>query len=387
MPIIKYLSDEDINTLLKDFKWLHAHPEFSYEEFETTTYLRTELEKANVPILPYALKTGLVAEITGVAQNEYAPTIALRADIDALPVLEACDIPHRSIYEGKMHACGHDLHAAVLLNVAKWLWLNRAEFSGTVRCIFQPAEEAGLGVLDVLEYPVMQDVSAVYGLHTSPLYPVGTIGLRAGAVTASVNRFEIKLKGRGVHAAYPEDGIDTIVMAANIVTALQSVISRNTSPHSTALLSITELSAGNTWNVLPQTAYLQGTVRTLCNKVRAEIPKHMHQIIDGVCAAFGGTAEFLWHEGPSATMNNAQLVELCAEVAKEIGQQTVEDPASMLGDDFALLAERAKGVYIHTGIGVGAPNHNPSFYVEEKSLECSAEFLIALTLRTLKEQI
>ncbi len=387
MPTTKHLSDENIKVLLDDFKWLHAHPEFSYEEFETTAYLRAELEKANVPILPYALKTGLVAEIKGTANHAHAPIIALRADIDALPVLEACDIPYRSIYEGKMHACGHDLHAAVLLNVAKWLWLNRAEFAGTVRCIFQPAEEAGLGVLDVLEYPVMQDVSAVYGLHTSPLYPVGTIGLRAGAVTASVNRFEIKLKGRGVHAAYPEDGIDTVVMAANVVTALQSVISRNTSPHSTALLSITELSAGSTWNVLPETAYLQGTVRTLCNDVRAEIPKHMRTVIDGVCAAYGGTAEFLWHEGPSATMNDEKLVELCAQVATEIGQQTAEDPASMLGDDFALLVERTRGVYIHTGIGVGAPNHNPSFYVEEKSLEHSAEFLIALTLRTLQEQL
>lgn len=373
-------TEQQKQQLITDFEWFHAHPELSYQEFETTAYLQKALGDMGVCVLPYDMKTGLVAELTGTKPcgKENVPIIALRADIDALPVQEECDLPYASQYQGKMHACGHDFHAAVLLCVARVLSAQRDAFCGTVRFIFQPAEEASFGALDVLATPAMQGVQAVFALHTSPLYEAGVIGLREGAVTASVNRFEIKLTGVGCHAAYPENSVDTVVMGATLINALQSVVSRNVAPLSPALVSITHFEAGNTWNVLPKTAYLEGTVRTLSMHDQTLIPQRMKALAEGIAQSYGGTAEFIWHDGPPATDNDPEWTAFAAKVATECGLQVELDPPSMLGEDFSCYQELAKGVYIHAGIGLTKPNHHPKFMVEEASLVPAADYFASL---------
>ncbi len=374
-----------INQLIADFEWLHAHPELAYQEVETTAYIRQSLTAAGVPIMPYHMKTGRVAQLTGTAPcpDGKAHIIALRADIDALPVKEECEIAYRSQYDGVMHACGHDFHAAVQLCAARVLAENLDSFCGTVRFFFQPAEEASLGAMDVLATPAMEGVEAVFGLHTSPLYGAGVIGLREGAVTASVNRFEIKLTGVGCHAAYPENSVDTIVMGSTIVTALQSIVSRNVAPLSPALLSITHFEAGNSWNTLPKTAYMEGTVRTLSKRDKELIPQRMEALIHGIAESFSGSAEFLWHQGPPATDNDPEWTAFAAQVAQDCGLEVALDPPSMLGEDFACYQALAKGVYIHAGIGVGAPNHHPKFMVEQDSLAPAAGYIASLTAAAL----
>ncbi len=381
---------EQVAALQADFEWLHAHPELPYQEFETTAYIRAALEAMGVPILPYDMKTGLVAELSGTkpmpqGSVQAPPIVALRADIDALPVQEECDLAYRSQNAGKMHACGHDFHAAVLLSVARLLKAQQNQFYGTVRFMFQPAEEASMGAIEVLRTPAMQEVGAVFALHTSPLYDAGVIGLREGAVTASVNKFEIKLTGVGCHAAYPEDSVDVIVMGASIVSALQSVVSRNIAPLSPALLSITHFEAGNTWNVLPKTALLEGTVRTLSKADKALIPQRMQALIEGIAQSYGGSAEFLWHKGPPATDNDPEWTAFAGQIAQECGLRVALDPPSMLGEDFSFYQELAKGVYIHAGIGVGEPNHHPKFMVQPASLAPAADYFASLTAAALEK--
>lgn len=365
-----------------DFEWLHAHPELPYEEFETTAYIRAALEEAGVEILPYPLATGLVAQVVG---DPAGPVVALRADIDALPVQEECDLPYKSLTPGKMHACGHDMHTAALLQAARILQLNRQELAGTVRLVFQPAEESGVGAVKILETPALDDVQLIFGLHTAPNYPVGTYGFRPGAVTASVDRFAITLKGRGVHAAYPEKGIDPLVAAAALVQSLQTVVSRNVHPEQAAVLSITHLEAGKTWNVIPETAFLEGTIRTLSKEARALIPARMQAITEGVAAAYGCTADFRCEYCSPATDNHPEWCAFAAEVARAQGFTVEQDPTSMLGEDFALFQEKVPGVYLHAGIGLTAPNHNPKFCVDQACLESAAEYNAALAAAALRK--
>ncbi len=372
--------------LAADFKWLHAHPELPYQEHETTAYIAAALAQMGVEILPYGMQTGLVAQLVGTSPSPSgagAPIIALRADIDALPVQEECDMPYRSVNEGKMHACGHDFHAAVLLCTARLLKANQDKFCGTVRFLFQPAEEAGFGAKEVLKTPAMQGVGAVFGVHTSPLYDAGVIGLREGAVTASVNRFEITLNGVGCHAAYPENSVDTIVMGAAVINALQSIVSRNIAPLSPALVSITHFEAGNTWNVLPKTAYLEGTVRTLNKADKELIPQRMQALAEGIAASYGGSAAFTWHAGPPATDNDPAWTAFAAEVAAGCGLAVAQDPPSMLGEDFSCYQELAAGVYIHAGIGQTYPNHHPKFRVDTTSLAPTAGYVATLSVAAL----
>ena len=365
-----------------DFEWLHAHPELPYEEFETTVYIRAALEAAGVEILPYALATGVVAQVAG---KPGGPVVALRADIDALPVQEECDLPYKSLTPGKMHACGHDMHTATLLEAARLLQQAKDRLPGTVRLIFQPAEESGVGAVKILQTPALDDVDVIFALHTAPNYPVGTYGFRHGAVTASVDKFAITLKGRGVHAAYPEKGIDPLVAGAALVQSLQTILSRNIHPEQPAVLSIAHFEAGKTWNVIPETAFLEGTVRTLSKEARALIPTRMQAITQGVAAAYGCTADFRWEACSPATDNHPRWCDFAADVARAQGIEAVLDPTSMLGEDFALFQEKVPGVYIHAGIGLTAPNHNPLFCVDPVCLAPAAEYSCALVAAALQK--
>lgn len=371
-----------MSLLKQDFEWLHAHPELSYEEYETTNYVRNRLTEAGVEILSYPLETGLVAQVQGKAEG---PVVALRADMDALLVQEESGVAYASCNAGKMHACGHDFHTAVLLDTARKLQAKKDALAGTVRLIFQPGEERSDGALKILATPAMQDVQAVFALHTAPWFPVGTIGVRNGAASASVDRFEITVTGQGCHAASPEKGVDPIVAAAAIVSAAQTVVSRNVSPVHPALVSITHFEAGTTWNVIPESAYLEGTVRTHFAADREMIPQRLEAIAKGVAAGYGTTATFTWHAGPPATDNDPEWTAFAAEVAQKQGITVEEDPANMLGEDFSWFQQKAPGVYIHVGVGLTKPLHNPGFTVDEASLEPAAAYSAALAQAALEK--
>ncbi len=285
------------------FEWFHRHPELSYEEYETTDKIREVLTEAGVEILPCALETGLVAIVRGAKEG---PVQALRCDIDALPIREETNLPYASEYEGKMHACGHDFHITAGIGCAVLLNERKDELAGTVKIIFQPGEESSLGALKVLETDVMEDVERIWGLHADPTNEAGTLGIREGYVTAAVDRFVITVKGVGCHGAHPDDGVDPIPAAAGIIQALQTIVTRNINAFHPALISVTRLTAGNTWNVIPEEAVLEGTVRTMSLEDRILFERRLREIAKGTAAAYGASAEAEWIAGhPPLTMTEA----------------------------------------------------------------------------------
>ena len=246
--------------LIEIFEKLHKNPELSYKEYETSKTLKGILKEYGIEILNLNLDSGLVAVIRG---EHPGPVIAIRSDIDALPIQENTGLPYQSLVSGIMHACGHDFHMTSVLGAARLLNERRNEIHGTIKIIFQPAEEAPGGAQLIIDTGVLEDVKVYFGIHATPSLPVGTVGIGEGAVMAAVDKFSITVKGRGSHAAHPNEGIDPIVVSSAIVMAVQSIVSRNMDPFSQGVVSITHLEAGNTWNVIPEQAYMEGTVRTM----------------------------------------------------------------------------------------------------------------------------
>lgn len=357
------------------FEWFHCHPELSYEEYETTDKIREVLTEAGVEILACALETGLVAIVRGAKEG---PVQALRCDIDALPIREETNLPYTSEYEGKMHACGHDFHITAGIGCAVLLNERKDELAGTVKIIFQPGEESSLGALKVLETDVMEDVERIWGLHADPTNEAGTLGIREGYVTAAVDRFVITVKGVGCHGAHPDDGVDPIPAAAGIIQALQTIVTRNVNAFHPALLSVTRLTAGNTWNVIPEEAVLEGTVRTMNPEDRKLFQKRMEEIAQGTAAAYGAVAEVEWIAGPPATYNDKKMAETCIWLAEKMGFAVVPEESSMGGDDFAFFEENIPGCYIKVGTGKGQLIHQPGFCVDKRAILPAAEYLAEL---------
>lgn len=371
------MNEQDIFQKITDeFYWFHRHPELSYEEVETTKRLREDLAAAGIEVLDLPLKTGLVAKV-GTGE---APFIALRCDIDGLPIQEESGLAYASEHAGRMHACGHDFHISAVLGSAYLLKAKERELRGTVYLIFQPAEEAPGGARKVMETGVLKDVQAIFGLHTSPLYDVGTLGIRSGAVTASVDKFTVTFHGKGTHAAHPERGIDPIVMAASFVTAAQSIVSRNIAPAHPGLVSITHIESGNTWNVIPESSWLEGTVRCLTAEDRKLIKKRIYELAEGQAASFGGHAELTWYAGPPATDNTPDWTDFAIEVAKEAGLNVVPAPVNLAGEDFAYYQEEIPGVFVLVGTGKSPANHNPKFHVDPAALGPAARYMARLAV-------
>ncbi len=366
--------------IAETFYWFHQNPELSFEEYETTRRIREFLEYHKVHILDLDLKTGLVAEIQGA---DSGPVIALRCDIDALPVQEETGLPYASAIAGKMHACGHDFHTAVMLYVAKVLQEQREHLQGRVKILFQPAEESSVGALEVIKTGVLDDVDGIYGLHTDITLPVGTVGIVSGSITAAVDRFTVKLTGKGTHAAHPQDGIDPVLTASQIVTLAQSIVSRNIDPFSQGLLSVTRITAGNTWNVIPQTAELEGTVRTMGRHNRRLIEERFRTLVQHVALSQGAAAEIHWLAGPPATNNAISLEQVAATIAKEQGLKVQTPLPSLGGEDFAFYQEKIPGFFIRIGTGESCPNHHPKFRVDTNALEPAVNYFAALAQRTL----
>ena len=371
------MNEQDIFQKITDeFYWFHRHPELSYEEVETTKRLREDLAAVGIEVLDLPLKTGLVAKV-GTGE---APFIALRCDIDGLPIQEESGLAYASEHAGRMHACGHDFHISAVLGSAYLLKAKERELRGTVYLIFQPAEEAPGGARKVMETGVLKDVQAIFGLHTSPLYDVGILGIRSGAVTASVDKFTVTFHGKGTHAAHPERGIDPIVMAASFVTAAQSIVSRNIDPAHPGLVSITHIESGNTWNVIPESSWLEGTVRCLTAEDRKLIKKRIYELAEGQAASFGGHAELTWYAGPPATDNTPDWTDFAIEVAKEAGLNVVPAPVNLAGEDFAYYQEEIPGVFVLVGTGKSPANHNPKFHVDPAALGPAARYMARLAV-------
>lgn len=364
------------------FEELHMHPELSYEEYETTERIKRELVAAGIEILQIPLKTGVVAIVRGAKPGK---TYGLRCDIDALPIAEETDIPYKSKTPGKMHACGHDFHTATVLGAALLLQERKEELQGTVKILFQPAEESSHGAETVLETGVLSDVTAIFGLHTAAYLPVGTLGIRAGSVMAAVDRFELNITGTGCHGGHPDEGVDTILAAASVIQAFQSIVGRNLNPFHTGVVSVTRIDGGNTWNVIPDKVELEGTVRSMEKDDRIYIEKRMREIAEHTAAAYGANAELLWYPGPPATVNEKAWSAFAQKVAEESGFEVVPQRNSTGGEDFAFYLEKIPGCFINVGTGAGYPNHHPKFYADEAALTPAAEYLAKLLVEALRQ--
>lgn len=361
--------------LQEAFRWFHAHPELSYQEYETTRKIRQWLEEEGIEILPCPLETGLAAVIRG---GKPGPVRALRCDIDALPVREETGLEWGSVYEGKMHACGHDFHIVTGLGAAALLNSRRDRLRGTVKIIFQPAEESSLGALKILETDAAADVEYIWGLHADPTNETGTLGIREGWVSAAVDRFVITVEGSGCHGAHPDDGIDPIPPACAIVAALQTIVTRNMNAFRPALVSVTRIQAGNTWNVVPSQAQLEGTVRTMDRQDREQFEKRLKKIAADTASAYGAAARTEWIPGPPAVYNDASMVRAAMETARSFGLHVAEEEQSMGGDDFSFYEEKIPGCYIKVGTGTGPAIHQPGFRVNPEIIGPAAEYAAGL---------
>ena len=365
--------------LIEAFQWLHRHPERSLEEYGTTAYLKKALQEGGVRLLETGLETGLVAVI-GTGKS---PVIALRADIDALPIQEQTALPYASEVPGVMHACGHDFHAACMLGAALLLKEREGALPGTVKVIFQPAEEINAGAARMIETGLLDDVQLFLAGHTYPGYPAGTLGIRPGPVMASADRFSVCLKGRGCHAAHPELGIDPIPALGAIISSVQTIVSRQVNPFDSAVVSITHVQAGNTWNVTPETALIEGTVRAMTEAVRESIHKSLEQMAVNTAKTFGCEAAFEYERGPSPVINDAGVCDRAATAAREIGLNVEVNPPSMIAEDFSRYLKLAPGALLRIGTGGGFDNHHPAFTADPSALFPVARFWASLAEREL----
>jgi len=356
---------------------LHAHPETAFCEFRTADVVARELERAGAVVHRGLGKTGVV----GTLARGAGPVIGLRADMDALDMQELGDASHRSTIAGKMHGCGHDGHTAMLLGAAHHLAVD-PEWRGTLHLIFQPAEEhAGGGLAMVHLFPC----DAVYALHNSPNLPFGTVSTRVGTVMANCDTYEINVTGKGCHAAQPEHGIDPIVAAAQLVTAMQAIVSRNVKPTDALALSITQIHAGDTWNVVPNSVMLRGSCRTLTAATRDLAERRLREVCAGVAVSSGARIEVQVFRGYPACVNTEAEVQLAVRAAaRVVGADKVDAACTprMGSEDFAYMLQQRPGAYVFVGAGrpgvENPPVHNPYYDFNDDILPLGAHYWVEL---------
>jgi len=372
------MTDSLIEQLVSWRRELHQHPELSNHEFATTERITAWLKEADIRVLPLRLKTGVVVEI---GQGE--PLIALRADIDALPIEEATHRPFASKNAGVMHACGHDVHTSVMLGVAYRLKAQEKQLKGRVRILFQPAEETFNGAQQLIDAGALEGVQAIFGMHNAPDLPLGTLKTRGGAFYANVDRFSITINGKGAHAARPHEGIDSVVIGSQIVTTLQTLASRIYSAQESVVVSVTRFTAGNTWNVLPQTVELEGTVRTHNDTIREAIPQRIRSLVEGIAGGFGARATLDWQPGPPALINTPQWADFALSIAKESGYNVEVATPQMGGEDFAFYLHHVPGAFVSIGSASAFGLHHPEFDPNEALIEPAVDYFTALAQRAL----
>ena len=353
--------------------YIHQHPELSGQEYQTTAFLKERLEGLGIRILESGLKTGLIAEI-GSGQ----PVVALRADIDALPILEQTNLPYKSQNPGVMHACGHDFHQTSLLGAAALLKEKEDQLEGTVRLIFQPAEEISEGASDVLATGLLEDVQGIIGFHNIPQLKAGQLALNAGAMMAGVEKFKVTVTGVSSHAARPDLGVDTVTAVTTMVQNLQLLISRTVSPFETAVLSITHLDVGSTWNVLPKSGYFEGTIRSFNPSVQRELKEHFVSIVRHIAKSLEVDVAFEWGVTPPVTFNDEELTKVVWEASQDLAEVLPANP-STAGEDFAFYQERIPGVFAFIGSN-GEPDapdlHHDHMTIDDAAFEVSVPYYV-----------
>ena len=357
---------------------LHAHPELGFEEQRTADFVAAKLREFGLQVHTGIGGTGVV----GVLRNgNETRSIGLRADMDALPIVEQNTFDHRSTHEGVMHACGHDGHTTMLLGAAKYLAQTR-DFRGQVNFIFQPAEEGLGGAKAMVDAGLFRDFpcDSIFAMHNAPGMAVGRFGVKAGVVAAAGAFFDIDIQGVGAHGAHPDHGVDPIVVGSQLVTALQSIVSRNLRPADTAVVSITQFHAGDAYNVIPATARLSGTVRTFSKQVMAKIENRMSELASATAAAYGGTATVDFRAIFPPVVNDEQAAEVAAGVCAElVGEDRVRRdlPPGTGSEDFSYMLEEVPGCYALIGNGDGEhmrPVHNPGYDFNDEALATGASF-------------
>ncbi|MFT8320845.1 MAG: amidohydrolase [Bacillus sp. (in: firmicutes)] len=361
---------------------LHEEPELSNEEVKTTQKIRLWLEEAGIAILDLPLKTGIIGEISG---DSTGPVIAIRADIDALPINEQADIPFSSKVPGVMHACGHDFHTTVILGTAYLLKKRQADLKGTVRILFQPAEETGHGAKSILATKGLEKVQAIFGLHNDPLKELGVLAAKEGVLTAGVDRFEIEVTGKGAHAARPEEGIDPIIIASEIISRLQTIVSREIKSSESVVISVTQIHGGNTWNVIPESVYLEGTVRTFKEEIREAIPQKIERVLKGISQSYGGKALLKWHPGPPSVQNDKEWTLFAKQIAEQNGYKVVDAEPTSGGEDFAFYQQKIRGAFVNIGVAGEYGLHHPKYHLNEEAILPASHFFADLAQQALKE--
>jgi hippurate hydrolase len=388
MPIVNRVADlqPDIQAWRRD---IHQHPELQYDVHRTAAFVADRLREFGCDEVATGLgRTGVVGVIKGrkPAGNGDIRVIGLRADMDALPIEEATSLPYASRTPGKMHACGHDGHTAMLLGAARYLAETR-NFAGDAVVIFQPAEEGGAGAAAMIEDGLFERfaIDQVYGMHNGPGIPVGSFAIRPGPIMAATDAIDIRIEGLGGHAARPHKCIDPVLAGAQLITALQGVVARNVDPLESAVISICEFHAGNARNVIPQTAELKGTVRTLTQEVRELVEKRVHEVVAGVAQITGAKIDLEYQRGYPVVVNHASQTAFATRVAKEVaGEANVEEMVPMMGaEDFAYMLEQRPGAFIFCGNGNSAGLHHPAYNFNDEAIVFGTSYWIKLVENTL----
>ncbi len=364
---------------------LHLHPEVAFQEHGTARFIRGILSHIDGLEISRPTDTSVVARLVG---GRPGRTIAVRADIDALPILEEHQSDYRSRNDGAMHACGHDGHTAIVLGLVTLLARHRDALAGEVRFIFQHAEELSPGgAEELVQQGVMDGVEQIIGLHLWSGLPFGSIGLISGPAMAAPDTFECQIIGKGGHAAAPHETVDPIVVAAQVVTALQHIVSRAVDPLDHVVVSVTQIMAGTTFNVIPNSASLAGTVRTFDATLRTRVPELIERVIQGITAAHGARYELSFERGYRPVVNDPALTaRLSGVVSRTFGDEVlVPMRPSMAGEDFSAYQQKAPGVFAFVGAGnvaagIAYPHHHPRFQIDERSLDLGLRYLVAATL-------
>jgi amidohydrolase len=388
MPIVNRVADlqPDIQAWRRD---IHEHPELQYDVHRTAAVVAERLREFGCDEVVTGLgRTGVVGVIRGrkAAVKDDIRVIGLRADMDALPIQEATELPYASKTPGRMHACGHDGHTAMLLGAARYLSETR-NFAGEAVVIFQPAEEGGAGAAAMIKDGLLDRfaIDQVYGMHNGPGIPIGSFAIRPGPIMASTDAVDIHIEGRGGHAARPHISIDSVLVGAQLITAAQSIVSRSVDPLESAVLSICEFHAGNARNVIPQSAELKGTIRALTPEVRALVEKRLRDVIDGVARMTGAKIDLGFERGYPVTVNHAAQTDVASRIAREVaGDGNVhQTPPLMGGEDFAYMLERRPGAFIFCGNGNTAGLHHPAYDFNDEAIVYGTSYWIKLVENTL----
>jgi len=378
--------------LIKIRRQFHQNPELSFKEHATTAAIETILKQLNVDVQTFDNVTGAVGVLNGAKDG---PTIGLRADIDALPIQELNNVSYKSKNPGVMHACGHDAHTAILLGTAKKIAASglMSRVKGNVKLFFQPAEELGSGAKALIDRGALENpyVDRVIAVHVAPELPVGQMGVFRGKGMASANRFELVVTGKGAHGAKPEEGADPIVAASDFVMAIQSIVSRNISPREPAVVTIGKFKSGSAANIIPHTAYIEGSIRALTEDVRRLLTKRLQEIATGIAQTYQVTCDFTMFEGIPCLHNDKQVAEELYQVSETVlGRENVKIMEPVMGsEDFALFTNARPGAMFRLGCsnpdkGLVNGLHSPHFDLDERALEIGVEIFYAAVQRFFK---